>query len=99
MPFSPRLPSPRRRRRNPTQKLLRKPQHLPPRRLRLRGKRDEKFEPGFYTHTYDLGRFVDHLLNGLTPAPSEVRIHPRQGTSDPNFRWGDRENIIYEVIR
>ena len=73
--------------------------YLPPRRLRLRGKRDEKFEPGFYTHTYDLGRFVDHLLNDLTPAPSEVRIHPRQGTSDPNFRWGDRENIIYEVIR
>jgi SAM-dependent methyltransferase len=66
---------------------------------RARRKRDERFERGFYTHTYDLGRFVDHLLNGLTPAPSEVRIHPRQGTSDPSFRWGDRENIIYEVIR
>jgi len=28
-----------------------------------------------------------------------VRIHPRQGTSDPHFAWGDRENIIYEVVR
>ena len=73
--------------------------YLPPRPLRLRRKRDERFERGFYTHTYDLGRFVDHLLNDLTPQPSEVRIHPRQGTSDPNFRWGDRENIVYEVIR
>jgi len=73
--------------------------YLPPRPLRFRRKRDERFEPGFYTHTYDLGRFVDHLLNGLTPAPVEVRIHPRLGTSDPRFRWGDRENIIYEVVR
>jgi len=73
--------------------------YLPPRRLSWRRKRDERFEPGFYTHTYDLGRFVDHLLNDLTPAPAEVRIHPRQGTSDPRFRWGDRENIIYEVLR
>jgi len=73
--------------------------YLPPRPLRLRRKRDERFEPGFYTHSYDLGRFVDHLLNGLTPQPREVRIHPRQGTSDPSFRWGDRENIVYEVIR
>jgi SAM-dependent methyltransferase len=73
--------------------------YLPPRRLAWRRKRDERFEPGFYTHTYDLGGFVDHLLNGLSPAPAEVRIHPRQGTSDPRFRWGDRENIIYEVLR
>ena len=73
--------------------------YLPPRPLRLRRKRDERFERGFYTHTYDLGRFVDHLLNGLAPHPTEVRIHPRQGMSDPRFRWGDRENIIYEVIR
>lgn len=73
--------------------------YLPPRPLTLWRKRDERFERGFYTHTYDLGRFVDHLLNGLTPAPAEVRIHPRQGTSDPRFPWGDRENIIYEVIR
>jgi SAM-dependent methyltransferase len=73
--------------------------YLPPRPLRLRRKRDERFERGFYTHTYDLGRFVDHLLTGLVPPPSQICIHPRQGTSDPNFAWGDRENVIYEVIR
>lgn len=73
--------------------------YLPPRPLRLRRKRDERFEPGFYTHTYDLGRFVDHVVNELSPPPVEVRIHPRQGRSDPRFRWGDRDNIIYEVIR
>jgi SAM-dependent methyltransferase len=73
--------------------------YLPPRPLRFRRRRDERFERGFYTHTYDLGRFVDHLLTGLSPAPAEVRIHPRQGTSDPRSRWSDRENIIYEVIR
>jgi len=73
--------------------------YLPPRPLRFGRKRDERFERGFYTHTYDLGLFVDHLLSGLTPAPGEVRIHPHQGRSDPRFRWGDRENIIYEVIR
>jgi SAM-dependent methyltransferase len=73
--------------------------YLPPRPLRLRRKRDERFERGFYTHTYDLGRFVDHLLNGLVPLPAEVRIHPRQGTSDPSFPWGKLENIAYEIIR
>jgi SAM-dependent methyltransferase len=73
--------------------------YLPPRPLRLRRKRDERFERGFYTHTYDLGRFLDHLLNELTPPAAEVRVHPRQGTSDPRFRWGDRENIIYEINR
>ena len=73
--------------------------YLPPRPLRLRHKRDERFERGFYTHTYDLGRFVDHLLTGLVPTPTQVRIYPRQGTSDPNFAWGDRENVIYEVVR
>jgi SAM-dependent methyltransferase len=73
--------------------------YLPPRPLRFRRKRDERFERGFYTHTYDLGRFVDHLLNGLDPLPAEVRIHPRQGTSDPRFRWGALENIVYEVVR
>lgn len=73
--------------------------YLPPRPLRLRRRRDERFEQGFYTHTYDLGRFVDHLLNELTPPAAEVRVHPRQGTSDPRFRWGDRENVVYEVIR
>ena len=36
---------------------------------------------------------------GLVPPPAQIRIHPRQGTSDPNFAWGDRENVIYEVIR
>jgi SAM-dependent methyltransferase len=73
--------------------------YLPPRPLRLRRKRDERFERGFYTHTYDLGRFVEHLTTGLVPPAGEIRIHPRQGTSDPNFAWGDRENVIYEVIR
>ena len=73
--------------------------YLPPRPLRLRRKRDERFERGFYTHTYDLGRFMDHLLTGLVPPAAQICIHPRQGTSDPNFAWGDRENIIYEVIR
>lgn len=73
--------------------------YLPPRPLRLRRKRNERFERGFYTHTYDLGRFVDHLLNGLTPPPAEVRVHPRVGTSDPRFQWGHRENIVYEVLR
>ena len=73
--------------------------YLPPRPLRFRRRRDERFERGFYTHTYDLGRFVDHLLTELVPPPAQIRIHPRQGTSDPNFAWGDRENVIYEVIR
>ena len=73
--------------------------YLPPRPLFLRRKRDEKFEKGFYTHTYDLGAFMDHLLNGLAPSPIEVRIHPRVGTSDPTLPSGDRENIIYEVVR
>ena len=73
--------------------------YLPPRPLRFRRQRDERFERGFYTHTYDLGRFVDHLLNGLVPLPAEVRIHPRQGTSDPSYPWGHLENIVYEVIR
>ena len=58
--------------------------YLPPRPLRLRRKRDERFERGFYTHTYDLGRFMDHLLTGLVPPAAQIRIHPRQGTSDPN---------------
>ncbi|HEV8539751.1 MAG TPA: class I SAM-dependent methyltransferase [Nitrospiraceae bacterium] len=73
--------------------------YLPPRPLWIRRKRDERFEKGFYTHTYDLGQFVNHLLNDLSPPPIEVRIHPRQGTSDPSFRWGHYENIVYEVIR
>jgi SAM-dependent methyltransferase len=72
--------------------------YLPPRPLRFRRKRDEGFESGFYTHTYDLGRFVDHLLHELSPPAAEIRIHPRQGRSDPRFRWGDRENVIYELL-
>ena len=73
--------------------------YLPPRPLRIRRKVDERFERGFYTHSYDMGRFVDHLLNELSPAPAEVRIHPRQGSGDPDSRWADRHNAIYEVIR
>jgi SAM-dependent methyltransferase len=73
--------------------------YLPPRPLLLRHKRDEKFERGFYTHTYDLGRFMDHVLNELKPLPAEVRVHPRQGKSDPATAWSDRENIIFEVLR
>jgi len=73
--------------------------YLPPRPLRFRRRRDERFEKGFYTHTYDLGRFVEHLLDGLEPRPAELRIHPRQGTSDPHFAWGDRANVVYEVLR
>jgi trans-aconitate methyltransferase len=67
--------------------------------LWLRRRRDEKLERGFYTHTYDLGRLVDHLLDGLEPRPVELRIHPRQGTSDPRFAWGGRPNVVYEVLR
>jgi len=73
--------------------------YLSPRPLRFRRKRDERFEPGFYTHTYDLGRFVDHLLTGLAPRPVEVRIHPGQGPGNPGSPWEDRENVIYEVLR
>jgi SAM-dependent methyltransferase len=72
--------------------------YLPPKPLRFRRKVDERLERGFYTHTYDSGRWLDHLLNELTPRPSEIRIHPRQGSSDPTFKWGDRENVIYEVF-
>jgi len=31
--------------------------------------------------------------------PAELRIHPRQGTSDPRFAWGGRPNVVYEVLR
>ena len=74
--------------------------YLPPRPLENgQGKLDERFQPGFYTHTYDLGRFVDHLLNELSPPPTALRIYPRQGYSDPSTAWHDRENVIYEIIR
>jgi SAM-dependent methyltransferase len=73
--------------------------YLPPRPLGSKRKRDEHYQRGFYTHTYDLGTFLDHVLNELSPLPREVRIHPRQGRSDSRYPWGDRHNIIYEVIR
>ncbi len=73
--------------------------YLPPRPLRSKRKLDEHYQRGFYTHTYDLGTFLDHVLNKLSPLPREVRIHPRQGRSDSRYPWGDRYNIIYEVIR
>jgi SAM-dependent methyltransferase len=73
--------------------------YLPPQPLRSKRKRDERYERGFYTHTYDLGAFLDHVLNELSPLPREVRIYPRQGRSDSRYPWGDRYNIIYEVIR
>jgi SAM-dependent methyltransferase len=73
--------------------------YLPPRPLRWGRKRDEKFEKGYYTHTYDLGKFMEHVLNELKPPPAEVRIHPRQGTSHPSLAWADRGNIIYEIVR
>ncbi len=74
--------------------------YLPPRPLEGgRPKLDEGFQPGFYTHTYDLGRFIDHLVNQLSPQPTAVHIHPRQGFSDPDSAWHDRENVIYEIIR
>jgi SAM-dependent methyltransferase len=73
--------------------------YLPPRPLAGPRKLDERFEAGFYTHTYDVGHLVDHLLNELSPSPKELRIHPRQGYSDPRMPWGDRQNIVYEIIR
>jgi SAM-dependent methyltransferase len=73
--------------------------YLPPRPLSSKRKLDEHYQRGFYTHTYDLGKFLDHVLNELSPLPHEVRIHPRLGRSDSRYPWGDRYNIIYEVIR
>jgi SAM-dependent methyltransferase len=73
--------------------------YLPPRLLHWGRKRDEKFEEGYYAHTYDLGKFVDHVLHGLKPQPVEVSIHPGQGMSDPSLAWGGRENVIYEIVR
>jgi SAM-dependent methyltransferase len=73
--------------------------YLPPRPLRWGRKLDEKFEKGFYTHTYDLGQFLEYLINGLQPNPSELRVYPHQGTSESSLPWGDRENVIYEIVR
>jgi SAM-dependent methyltransferase len=72
---------------------------LPPQPLSSGRKRDEKFERNFYTHTYDLGKFITYLSTKLSPAPSEIRIHLGQGGGDPWMPWGDRQNVIYEVIR
>ena len=72
---------------------------LPPQPLASGHKRDEKFERDFYNHTYDLGKFIHHLSSELSPAPSEIRIHLRQGGGDPWMPWADRQNVIYEVIR
>jgi SAM-dependent methyltransferase len=72
---------------------------LPPQPLSSGRKRDGKFERDFYNHTYDLGKFINHLSTELSPAPSEIRIHLRQGGGDPRMPWADRQNVIYEVIR
>jgi len=72
---------------------------LPPQPLSSGRKRDGKFERDFYNHTYDLGKFVNHLSTELSPPPSEIRIHLRQGKSDSRMPWADRQNVIYEVIR
>jgi SAM-dependent methyltransferase len=72
---------------------------LPPQPLSSGRKRDERFERDFYTHTYDLGKFLNHLSTELLPEPSEIRIHLRHGRGDPRMPWADRQNVIYEVIR
>jgi len=72
---------------------------LPPRPLRFGYKRDERYERGFYFHTYDSGILLDHILNQLSPRPAEVRIHPNQGASDPSKPWGALQNVIYEIVR
>lgn len=71
---------------------------LPPQPLSSGRKRDEKFERAFYNHTYDLGKFINHLATELSPAPGEIRMHLDQGNS-PWMPWADRQNVIYEVIR
>src|SRR6266576_1935476 len=73
--------------------------YLPPQPLSSGRKQDERFERGFYTHTYDLGKFINHLSTELSPDPSEIRIHLRHGRGDPRMPWADRQNVIYEVIR
>jgi len=72
---------------------------LPPQPLSSGRKRDEKCERNFYTHTYDLGKFINHLATELSPAPNEIRIHLGLGRGDPWMPWADRQNVIYEVIR
>jgi SAM-dependent methyltransferase len=72
---------------------------LPPQPLSSGRKRDEKYQRDFYNHTYDLGKFIEHLSAELSPTPSEIRIHLGQGGGDPWMPWADRQNVIYEVIR
>jgi SAM-dependent methyltransferase len=72
---------------------------LPPHPLPSGRKRDERFERDFYTHTYDLGKFINHLSTELSPVPSEIRLHLSQGRGDPWMPWANRQNVIYEVIR
>jgi len=72
---------------------------LPPKPLSSGRKRDERFERNFYTHSYDLGKFINHLSTELSPVPNEIRIHLGQGRGDPWMPWAHRENVIYEVIR
>jgi len=72
---------------------------LPPQPLPSGRKRDEKLERDFYTRTYALGQFINHLAGELSPAPSEIRIHLGQGRGRPLAALADRQNVIYEVIR
>src|SRR5258705_619514 len=72
---------------------------LPPQPRSPGPKPDGKFERDFYNHTYDLGEFINHLSTELSPVPSEIRIHLRQGKSDSRMPWADLQNVIYEVIR
>ena len=67
----------------------------PPRPL---GRGRKAVEPGVFTHAYDVGRLVDHLLNDLSPPPSGTRIHPRQDDSDVATARRDRKNVVYEIF-
>ena len=42
---------------------------------------------------------MDYLIEGPSPPPQEIRVHPRLGYSERPTTWGDRRNVIYEVIR
>ena len=74
--------------------------YLPPKPLRWgRNKIDMRYEsPLFYTHVYDLGRFLN-FLKCLTPAPREIRIYPHQGFSARGNAWSDVENEVYEIVK
>lgn len=76
--------------------------YLPPRPLRwARHKVDMRYEsPLFYTHVYDLGGFVDFVLNGLAPPAEGVRVYPRQGSSGLRGEaWSHLENVVYEIVK